>query len=121
MGGVGVDRGVDRPQVAGDLLALAPRHVLQAQADQVDDACLDGRAREDRLDRVGETLQAVDATDEDVADAALLELGQDLHPELRALGLLKPHAEHVPVALDTVHAYELDGRPERDRARQSCS
>ncbi len=35
LGLVGVDGGVDRLQIAGDLLALAPRHVLQAEADQV--------------------------------------------------------------------------------------
>ena len=32
--------------------------------------------------------------------AAGLEVGQDLHPELRALGLLEPHAEHVAVAVE---------------------
>ena len=38
--------------------------------------------------------------DQDVADTALLEIGQDLHPELRALGLLEPHAQHVAVAVE---------------------
>ena len=33
-------------------------------------------------------------------DAAGLQIGQDLHPELRALGLLEPHAEHVAVAVE---------------------
>jgi hypothetical protein len=36
--------------------------------------------REDRFDRLGEALEAVDAADEDVADAALLELGQHREP-----------------------------------------
>ena len=36
---------------------------------------------EDRLDRFREPFEAVDAADQDVGDAALLELGEDLHPE----------------------------------------
>ena len=46
--------GVDRFQVASDLLALAPRDVFQARADQVHQTRLDDRHREDRLDRLGE-------------------------------------------------------------------
>jgi hypothetical protein len=34
----------------------------------------------------GEPGQPVDAADEDVGDAAVSEFGEDLHPELRALG-----------------------------------
>ena len=98
--GVGVDRVVDRLEVPGDLLALAARHVLQAVADQMNNTRLHDGLGEDRLDRLREPLQAVDAADQDVLHAALLEIGEDLHPELRALGLLKPHPEHVAVALD---------------------
>jgi hypothetical protein len=39
---------------------------------------------EDRLDRLRQACEAVDAADQDVAHAALLELGQHLHPELGA-------------------------------------
>src|SRR5215204_2850309 len=74
LGGVGVDGCVDRLQVAGDLLAFPPRDVVQAEANEVNDACLDGGLREDRLDRLGEPLEPVDAADQDVADAALLEV-----------------------------------------------
>ena len=100
VGSVGVDGGVDRLEVAGDLLALASGEVLEAVADQVHHARLDHGLGEDRLDRLGEPFEPVDAADQDVADAALLELGEDLHPELRALGLLKPEPEHVALALD---------------------
>jgi hypothetical protein len=55
------------------------------------DAGLHPRLWERGLDRFGEAFEAVDAGDQDVLDAALLEIGQDLQPELRALGLLKPH------------------------------
>jgi hypothetical protein len=40
----------------------------------VDNARLHHRLREDRLDRVGEAGESVDAGDEDVLDAAVLEL-----------------------------------------------
>ena len=64
------------------------------------DARLDGRLGEDRLDRLGESLEPVNAADQHVAHAALLQIGQHLHPELGALGLLKPQAEHVAVAVE---------------------
>jgi hypothetical protein len=35
LGLVGIDSGVDRFQIAGDLLALTPGHVSQNRADQV--------------------------------------------------------------------------------------
>ena len=54
----------------------------------------------DGLDRLGEPLQPVDAADQDVADSTGLELGQHLHPELGALVVLEPHAEHLAL---TVH------------------
>ena len=57
----------------------------------------------------GKPFEAVDAADQHVADAALAELGQDLQPELRALGLLKPHPEHVTLALDGDAQREIAG------------
>lgn len=50
----------------------------------------------DRLDRLEKALQPVDATNQDVLDAALLELGQHGQPELSALGGLEPEAEQSP-------------------------
>jgi hypothetical protein len=40
----------------------------------MNDTRLDGRPREDRLDRAGEAGQPVDTADQDVLHAALLEL-----------------------------------------------
>ena len=100
LGGVSVHGRVDRLQIAGDLLALLAGHVLQAMAQEVNDAGLHGGLGEDRLDRLGEALEPVHAADQDVLDAALLELGEHLHPELGALGVLEPHPEHVTLALD---------------------
>jgi len=113
VGVVSVQGGVDRFEVAGDLLALAPGHVLQAVADQMDDARLHDRLGEDRLDRLREPFEPVDAADQDVLHAALLELREDLHPELRALGLLEPHPQDVAI---TVHR-----DPEREVARAALN
>ena len=52
--GVGVPGPVDRPQLRHDQLAVRPGHEFKRIADQVEDAGLDDRAREDRLDRNAE-------------------------------------------------------------------
>jgi hypothetical protein len=57
----------------------------------------------------GKPLEPVDTADQDVLDPALLEIWEDLHPELRALGLFQPHPEHVALA--------VEGDPEREVAR----
>ncbi len=77
----------------------------------MDDAGLNRRGGEHRLDRLRESPQPVDAADEDVLDAALPQVGEDLHPELRALVGLEPHAEHLALA---VH-------PDRQRQITSAS
>ena len=63
-------------------------------------AGLDGRVREGRLDRLREAGQPVDAEEQDVGDAAGLQIGQDVQPELRAFGLLEPQAEDVTLAVE---------------------
>ena len=67
----------------------------------MNDAGLDRGLRVDRLDRLREPFQPVNAADQDVLHTALLEVGQHLHPELRALIGLEPHPQHVTL---TVHA-----------------
>jgi hypothetical protein len=56
----------------------------------VDDAGLHPGVREDDVDRLTEAFQPVDPADEDVADAALLELVEHLQPEFGAFGRLEP-------------------------------
>ncbi|CAB5328303.1 hypothetical protein IST4119_00738 [Burkholderia multivorans] len=63
------------------------------------DAGLDRRFREHRVDRFGEALQAVDHGDQDVLHAAQLQVVHHPQPELGALGLLDPKAEHVACAV----------------------
>lgn len=64
---------------------------------------------EDGLDRLGEAGQAVDAADQHVGDAALLELGENLQPELRAFGALKPRLA-MTARSDRRGESQLDGR-----------
>jgi hypothetical protein len=105
----GFDGSVDRPEVLDDLVAAAARDVAEALADQVHQAGLHRRGREDGLDRLGEALQPVDAADQDVADTAGLQVGQHLHPELGALAVLEPHSEHLALAVDRDRQREVAG------------
>jgi hypothetical protein len=66
VGGIGVDRGVDRFQIPGDLFALTPGDVLQRVADQMHDAGLHRGLGKDRLDCLGKPFEAVHAADQDV-------------------------------------------------------
>jgi len=66
----------------------------------MNDAGLNRRLGKDRFDRLREPLEPIDAADQDVSDAALFELGQDLHPELRALVGLEPQAENFAVSVE---------------------
>ena len=78
-------------------------------ADQVDDAGLNDRLREDGIDRLRKALQAVDDGDQNVLDAAVLQLVHDAQPEFGALGLLDPDAE------DLLGAVRQDAERDVDR------
>ena len=62
---------------------------------QVDDAGLHRRLREDGEDRLWEAFQPVDDGDQDVLDAAGLQLVHHHEPEFGALGRLDPELENV--------------------------
>jgi hypothetical protein len=68
----------------------------------MNDAGLHRGQRKDCADRLGEAFEPVDDRDQDVVDAAGLELVHHLQPELGALGLLDPQPEHLllPVAVE---------------------
>lgn len=74
---------IDRFQIGRDLSPVALRGVAEGVADQVDHAGLHDRLAEHRADGVGQSFEAVADDEEDVFDAAVLQLGQDLEPELR--------------------------------------
>src|SRR3954469_14630290 len=73
---------VDHAQRRHDRLSIFPRDELQRMPDQMHDAGLDDRLREDGVDRFGESLQAIDNGDENVADAPVPEFVHDAQPEL---------------------------------------
>ncbi|CAM5602904.1 hypothetical protein ATER59S_05514 [Aquamicrobium terrae] len=78
-------------------------------ADQVHDAGLDDRLREDGTDGLGEALQPVDDGDQDVADTAVLQLVHDAQPEFGALRLLDPDAEYLLRAVGQNAERDVDG------------
>ncbi len=62
----------------------------------MDDTALDLGAREDRLNRVLETRQAIDTGDKDILDAPTLQIGDHTQPEVgRALECQLPHGGSV--------------------------
>ena len=65
----------------------------------MDNAGLDLGPWEDRGDRVGKALQAVNHGNENVLDAAVAQFVHDPEPELRALRLLDPEAEDILIAV----------------------
>src|SRR5687768_10130919 len=95
LAGVGVLGAVDHAQRRHDRLSIFPGDELQRMPDQMHDAGLDDRLRKDGVDRFGESLQAIDDGDENVADAPVPEFVHDAQPELGAFGVLDPQAENV--------------------------
>src|SRR5215471_6081134 len=106
---IGVLGTVDRLQRGHQLFAIFPGHERQAVADQVDDAGLHHGLRIDRGDRLGKAFEPVDDGDEDVVDAARLELVDDLEPEFGPLGLLDPQPQNVLIAIRIERERYIDG------------
>ena len=85
---------VDAAQVRRHFFAALPRDVIQAVAHHVHHAQLHHCLWENGLDGVREALEPVDAGDEDVLYTSVAQFGHDLQPELGALGLGQPQAQH---------------------------
>jgi hypothetical protein len=98
--GVGVDGAVDGLEVARDGLAVGVGDVAHRAADLADDAGLHPRLGEHGLDRFREAGQAVEAADQNVVDTAVVQVVEHGQPELGALGVLPPDAEHLALAVD---------------------
>ena len=104
-----VDSVVDRLQGGGDGLAVLPGRELHAVAKQMNDASLNNRLRIGSRDRLGKALQPIDNGQQDVLHAPILQLVQDAQPELGALVLFDPQAQHL---LGTVGSHadgDMDG------------
>ena len=69
------------------------------------------RQRPRSLDRVGQALEPVADDDADILDAAVLDLGQHLQPELGALAAVAgPQPEDVALTVDGDADGHVDGR-----------
>src|SRR5262249_7694512 len=114
------DRGVALAPLAGELVEALPRGLLsrcggdgaqgpgglgpvrlarvaESVAHEVQDAGLDDRERPDVVDRLDQAAQAIADEDQDVVDAAVTDLAEDLVPVLGALAAVAdPEAEDVP-------------------------
>jgi hypothetical protein len=69
-------------QIHRHLFSFFPTHIVQAGPRHVHDAQLHRGLRIYRLDRLREALETVHAGDEDIFQAAVLQLRQHLQPEL---------------------------------------
>ena len=80
-------------------------------AQKVDDAGLDLRLRENRLDRFWKAAQAIDHRDQDIVQAAGLQLIEDLEPELEDGEVaLAPRPQPQPF-----EHRKIAGEPDRER------
>src|SRR5687767_5955994 len=73
------------------------------------DAGLMNRLGERGLDRAVEAGQPVGAQEQDVVDAAVLELREDLEPELGSLRLCDPQPQDVSFAIETHAQSDVEG------------
>ena len=91
-------------------LAVFPADVLQALADLVNDAALDGGLREDGLDRLLEAGEAVDTGHEDVLDPTRLQVADHAQPEVGALATVaQPVTQHVALSLQVDAQHDITG------------
>src|SRR5580700_7658331 len=88
--GIGVDGSVDPLQCGCHRLSVFPGDEIEAVAQQVDDTGLNRGLREDGGNRLGKAFETVDNGDQNVFDAAVLQLVHDAQPEFGALVLLEP-------------------------------
>ena len=81
LGGLRVGGRVDGLERCSQLPALLPAGVLQAVADQVHDAGLQRRGRKYRLQRLGNPLEAIGHSNQDIGHAPVAQIVENLHPE----------------------------------------
>src|SRR5829696_235495 len=93
-----------------DLVPILPRRIPEGVADQVDDAGLNRGELPDGVDRVREAFQPVADRDAHVLNAAVLQLGQHLQPELRTLRpVTGPQTQDVAFSVDGDPDDHIDG------------
>ncbi len=102
LGRISILRPINRLQRAGEGFAVLPGGEIHRMADQMDDARLNDRLRKDGVDRLRKALQSVDDCDQNVIDAAVLQLVHHPQPEFGAFGIFDPKAQDIlrPIRLN---------------------
>src|SRR5207342_1440324 len=95
LAGGGIRGAIDSAQRLRHALAILPGGKVHRLADQMNDAGLTDRLRENGINGLGETLQAVDDGDQNVLDPTGLQFVHDAQPEFGAFGLFDPDAENL--------------------------
>ena len=75
----------------------------------MDDAELNSSVRIGGFDGVWKILQAINASNQDALHAKVLPFGDDLPPELAAVGLGNPEAKHFFLACQVDPDGQIDG------------
>jgi hypothetical protein len=91
---------IDGFEIFGNLFALLPRDIVQTVTHHMHDAELDLGVWINSLNRLGKTLEAIHAGDEEVFHDTVLQFSDNLEPELGSLSFCRPHAENF---LDPFH------------------
>ena len=90
---IGIHRRVDRLESSRDCFAVFVAGEIHGMAQQMDDTGLNPRLGKGSLDGLREALQPIHDGDEDVLDAPVAQVAENLGPELCALIGLKPQAQ----------------------------
>lgn len=96
------DSAINRFQLSGESTPALARNVADRIANEMHDAALDDHLGKDGLRTFLQAAHAVHREEAEIADAARLELIEDLHPGMLALCLIDPEAEDVLVAAGIV-------------------
>ena len=98
-------------QVGKELLLVLARDILERVSNLVHYAQLHVRLWEHGVYRVREAFQAVDARDQYVLDAAVLEVGKHAEPEVSPLALRDVHSQKIlePVAVNAENVVDGAG------------
>ncbi len=85
-------------QVSRHLWAALPGDVVQAVTHHVHNTQLHHYLGEHGFDCIWESLESIDAGDEDVLHAPFAQLGDDLQSVLSTFGLYQPQAQNLLLA-----------------------
>ena len=87
-------------QVSEEGFVVGTGDIAEAVADLVDNTALNDGAGENRCNGFCEPLQTIDASDENIFDAAHLQVGDDAEPEFGTFCTISnPVPEHIPLAI----------------------